>query len=75
MPNQHESIGSADLRIPMLSLGEYVNEHNGKHYPRLQFWQVTDSYFEDGTVSVDLPWRIDERPKAARHYGGEQTYF
>ena len=50
-------------------------EHNGKRYPRLQFWQVTDSYFEDGTVSVDLPWRIDERPKAARHYGGEQTYF
>ena len=50
-------------------------EHNGQHYPRLQFWQVTDNYFEDGTVSVDLPWRIDERPKAARHYGGEQTYF
>ncbi len=50
-------------------------EHNGKRYPRLQFWQVTDSYFEDGRVPVNLPWQIDERPKAARHYGGEQTYF
>ena len=50
-------------------------EHNGKRYPRLQFWQVTDNYFEDGRVPVNLPWQIDERPKAARHYGGEQTYF
>ena len=50
-------------------------EHNGKRYPRLQFWQVTDSYFEEGRVPVNLPWQIDERPKAARHYSGEQTYF
>ena len=50
-------------------------EHNGKRYPRLQFWQVTDSYFEEGRVSINLPWQVDERPKAARHYGGEQTYF
>ncbi len=50
-------------------------EHNGKRYPRLQFWQVTDNYFEEGTVPVNLPWQIDERPKAARHYSGEQTYF
>ena len=50
-------------------------EHNGRHYPRLQFWQITDAYFDDGTISVTLPWQVDERPKAERHYGGEQTYF
>ena len=50
-------------------------EHNGKHYPRLQFWQITDAYFVDGTLPITLPWQVDERPKAERHYGGEQTYF
>ena len=50
-------------------------EHNGKHYPRLQFWQITDSYFEEGLISVNLPWQVDERPKAERHYGGVQTYL
>ena len=50
-------------------------EHNGKQYPRLQFWQITDAYFDDGTLPVTLPWQVDERPKAERHYGGEQTSF
>ena len=47
----------------------------GQRYPRLQFWQVTDAYFDDGLIPVSLPWQVDERPKAARHYGGEQRYF
>ena len=50
-------------------------EHNGRHYPRLQFWQITDTYFQDDTISVTLPWQVDERPKAEQHYGGEQTRF
>ena len=50
-------------------------EHNGKHYPRLQFWQITDTYFEEGLIPVNLPWQVDERPKAERHYGGVQTYL
>ena len=50
-------------------------EHNGLHYPRLQFWQITDSYFEDGLIPVSLPWQVDERPKAERHYGGQQIYL
>ena len=50
-------------------------EHNGKHYPRLQFWQITDTYFEKGLIPVNLPWQVDERPKAERHYGGVQTYL
>ena len=61
----------------MRNLAEAVGylTHNSKRYPRLQFWQITDSYFEDSTVPVNLPWQVDERPKAERHYGGKQTYF
>ena len=58
-----------------LAEAEGAIEHNGQRYPRLQFWQVTDAYFDDGLIPVSLPWQVDERPKAARHYGGEQTYF
>ena len=35
----------------------------------------TDAYFDDGTLPITLPWQVDERPKAERHYGGEQTSF
>ena len=58
-----------------LAEAEGAIEQNGRRYPRLQFWQVTDTYFEEGVLPVSLPWQVDERPKAARHYGGEQTYF
>ena len=58
-----------------LAEAEGAIEHNGKRYPRLQFWQITDAYFDDGSIPVNLPWQIDERPKAERHYGGEQMYF
>ena len=58
-----------------LAEAEGTIEHNGKRYPRLQFWQVTDTYFTDGLIPVKLPWQIDERPKAARHYGGQQIYL
>ena len=58
-----------------LAEAEGAIEHNGKRYPRLQFWQVTDAYFTDGLIPVKLPWQIDERPKAARHYGGQQIYL
>ncbi len=58
-----------------LAEAEKAIEHNGQRYPRLQFWQITDTYFEEGALPVNLPWQVDERPKAARHYAGEQTYF
>ena len=50
-------------------------EHNGKQYPRLQFWQIDDAYFENPTSLnqlVKLPWRIEARPKSARHFKGTQ---
>ncbi len=58
-----------------LAEAEGAIEHNGQRYPRLQFWQITDAYFEEGTIPVRLPWQVNERPKAERHYSGEQTYF
>ena len=58
-----------------LADGEGFIEHSGKRYPRLQFWQITDNYFTDGTIPVELPWKIDERLKASRHYEGQQIYF
>jgi len=50
-------------------------EHNSKRYQRLQFWQITDSYFTDGTIPVSLPWQIDERLKASPHYANQSTLF
>jgi len=58
-----------------LAEAEGFIEHRGKRYPRLQFWQITDNYFTHSTLPVTLPWKIDERLKASRHYGGQQTYF
>ena len=44
-------------------------ELNAKRYPRLQFWQIDDIYFKTGQIPVELPYQIDTRPKAERHYG------
>ncbi len=61
--------------IRNLAEAEGYITHNGKQYSRLQFWQITDIYFEDGTIPIRLPWQLDERPKAETHYGGEQIFF
>ena len=55
-------------------------EHNGQSYPRLQFWQIDDAYFENPEVIntfVRLPmeWRIRPSQKSERHFGGQQTEF
>lgn len=55
--------------------GEGFIEHKGKRYPRLQFWQITDDYFTQSIIPVMLPWKINERLKASRHYEGQQIYF
>ena len=58
-----------------LADGEGFIEHKGKRYPRLQFWQITDNYFTQGTIPITLPWKIDERPKALQHHERQQTFF
>ena len=52
-------------------------EHNNKTYPRLQFWQIDDAYFENPdaiNTRVRLPeaWRIRPTQKSERHFDNEQ---
>ena len=53
-------------------------EHNGLRYPRLQFWQIDDDYFENPEIMntiVRLPaeWRIRPTQKSERHFANKQT--
>ena len=55
------------------SMGKF--EDNGKTYPRLQFWQITDEYFDDLTLInrvIKLPRVIRSTKKAERHISGNQ---
>ena len=66
---------SAGMRQQTEHMGSF--EHNGRSYPRLQFWQIDDAYFENPEVIntfVRLPmeWRIRPSQKSERHFGGEQ---
>ena len=52
-------------------------EHNRQTYPRLQFWQIDDAYFENPesiNVRVRLPdaWRIQPTRKSERHFDNRQ---
>ena len=52
-------------------------EHNNKTYPRLQFWQLDDAYFENPDIIntlVRLPdaWRIRPTQKSERHFEDRQ---
>ncbi len=47
-------------------------EYKGLTYPRLQFWQITDAYFDDPETSNDFPqipglWRVRPSKKTERH--------
>ena len=51
--------------------------HNNTTYPRLQFWQIDDAYFDDpGKLPVRLPsaW-IEPTRKLERHLKDEQIPF
>ena len=52
-------------------------EHNQKNYPRLQFWQIDDAYFNNPdsiNIRVRLPdaWRIRPTQKSERHFDNRQ---
>ena len=54
--------------------------HNGRKYPRLQFWQIDDAYFENPDIINSLvrfpsEWRIRPSQKSQRHFTGQQTEF
>ena len=55
-------------------------EHNKQTYPRLQFWQIDDAYFENPEIInniLRLPnqWIIRPTRKSDRHFAEEQTEF
>ena len=67
---------TAGMRQVAENMGTF--EHNGLRYPRLQFWQIDDAYFENPDIIntlVRLPseWRIRPTQKSARHFANEQT--
>ena len=69
---------SAGMRQQAGTMGRF--EHNGQTYPRLQFWQIDDAYFENPEIIntlVRLPaeWRIRPTQKTERHFENRQTQF
>ena len=66
---------SARMRQEAENMGNF--EHNQKNYPRLQFWQLDDTYFENPdsiNTRVRLPdaWRIRPTQKSERHFDNRQ---
>ena len=66
---------SARMRQEAENMGSF--EHNQKNYPRLQFWQLDDAYFENPdsiNTLVRLPdaWRIRPTQKSERHFDNRQ---
>jgi len=72
-----ESI-SKNMKQEAQSMGTF--EHNGVNYPRLQFWQVDDNYFNNTEIInqiIKLPreWIKDPIPKSDRHFEDQQGVF
>ena len=66
---------TASMRQEAQNMGSF--EHNQKSYPRLQFWQLDDAYFENPdsiNTLVRLPdaWRIRPTQKSERHFDNQQ---
>ena len=69
---------SAGMRQQAEEMGTFA--HNRQTYPRLQFWQIDDAYFENQEIIntlVRLPteWRIRPTQKTERHFDDQQTHF
>ena len=65
---------SAGMRQRAENMGTFT--HNNVTYPRLQFWQITDEYFDNPDILkqiIRLPeqW-IQPRRRAERHFDDEQ---
>ena len=69
---------SKGMRQQAENMGSF--EHNGRSYPRLQFWQIDDAYFENPEiintfVRLPMEWRIRPSQKSERHSGEQQIEF
>ncbi len=66
---------SAGMRQQAAEMGTF--EHNKQTYPRLQFWQLDDAYFENPAsintlVRLPAEWRIRATQKSERHFEDQQ---
>ena len=84
MAQHHAEVGifitiepvTAKMRQEAEEMGTF--EHNKKTYPRFQFWQIDDAYFENPEIIntlVRLPdaWWIRPTQKSVRHFDDRQT--
>ena len=66
---------SSGMRQQAEAMGRF--EHNRQTYPRLQFWQIDDTYFDNKEIIntiLRLPseWRVRPTRKSERHFTDEQ---
>ena len=66
---------SAGMRQQAEEMGTF--EHNKQTYPRLQFWQLDDAYFENPAsintlVRLPAEWQIRATQKSERHFEDQQ---
>ena len=69
---------TAKMRQEAQDMGSF--EHNHQTYPRLQFWQIDDEYFNNPDIIntlVRLPdaWRIRPTQKSERYFDNQQMQF
>ena len=69
---------SAGMKQQAEAAGRF--KHNKQTYPRLQFWQIDDTYFENPDIIstiLRLPaqWIIRPTRKSERHFSEEQIEF
>ena len=69
---------SAGMRQQAEEMGTF--EHNRQTYPRLQFWQIDDAYFDNPDiintlVRLPMEWKIRPTQKSERHFDDRQTQF
>lgn len=82
MQNMNADIGIFIMldRKPTRSMKEeqqaagYI-EHNNTRYPRLQYWNIDDEYFNDPSSvnrRIRVPWNINSRSKLDKHVSDSQ---
>lgn len=67
---------SKNIQRKSENMGSFI--HNGQHYPRLQFWQIDDTYFKNPDsinthIRIPIEWRIRPSQKSERHFAGQQA--
>lgn len=66
---------SSGMRRQAEAVGRF--EHNRQTYPRLQFWQIDDTYFENQEIintilRLPIEWRVRPTRKSERYFADAQ---